>query len=190
VIEIYYQTNQKDKAIQYLKSNKINDMLLLGLYKEKKDYIKAAKLARKIYTRTKDYDMLAQIAMLEYEVLLQKRIKNKKKNKKKLRNIIANLKLALKKKANPSYYNYLGYIMIDNAMGTKQGIRYVQHALKKEPDNPYYLDSLAWGHYKLGECKKAKKIMKTVIEKLGTKDEEVRYHLKMLEQCKEQKYRK
>ena len=188
VVEIYIQTNKKEDAIKYLQKNNLNNLLLLDLYKEKKDYKKAVKLARKLYKKNKDVDLLAQIAMMEYELYITPtKVKSKKlnkKSKKKLRNIVANMKYVISKKETPSYLNYLGYVLIDNNLAIRKGIKYIKKSLKNDPNNPYYLDSLAWGYYKLGACKSAKKLMKKVVRQIGTENEEVRYHLHQINRCR------
>ena len=49
-------------------------------------------------------------------------------------------------------------------MDIKKGIKLVKEALLKEPNSPFYLDSLAWGYYKIGKCKEAKKIMNKFVK--------------------------
>ena len=67
---------------------------------------------------------------------------------------------------DPSVLNYLGYLLIDHDIDVKRGISLVKKALEKKPDNGYYLDSLAWGYYKLGELKKAKETQEKAIENI------------------------
>jgi hypothetical protein len=43
---------------------------------------------------------------------------------------------------------------------------------------------LAWGHYKLGECVDALRLIKQVESMIGTSEDEVRDHLKAIEKCK------
>ncbi len=60
--------------------------------------------------------------------------------------------------------NYLGYLYIDKNIDIKKGINLVKKALKINNSNPYYLDSLGWGYYNLGEYKKAEIYLKKAIE--------------------------
>ena len=85
---------------------------------------------------------------------------------------------------DPVYLNYLGYLMIDHDLGIKEGMQYVQKALDKQPESPFYIDSLAWGKYKLGECAEASRLIKKVEELIGTDEQEVREHIKAIQQCK------
>jgi hypothetical protein len=85
---------------------------------------------------------------------------------------------------DPIYLNYLGYLMIDHDLGVKEGMEYVQKALDKQPKSAFYIDSLAWGKYKLGECAEALRLIKQVESMIGTDEQEVREHIKAIQQCK------
>ena len=82
------------------------------------------------------------------------------------------------------YLNYYGYVLIDHDLDVERGIKLVTRALKQEPTNTFYLDSLAWGLYKLGKCQEAYKIMKRVIAKEGILQEsEIRMHWESIREC-------
>ena len=85
------------------------------------------------------------------------------------------------------YLNYYGYILIDHDVDVKKGMKYVQKALELQPETSYYLDSMAWGHYKLGECKKALKIIQKVRTLDGGDDPEVILHHEKIKKCKGKK---
>ncbi|MDB4257274.1 hypothetical protein N9818_00310, partial [Arcobacteraceae bacterium] len=86
-----------------------------------------------------------------------------------------------------SYQNYYGYLLIDYNINVQKGINLIKSALKTSPNNVAYLDSLAWGYYKLGECKKAFNIMEKVIIVTGLEDLEMKHHWNMIEECKKGK---
>ena len=66
----------------------------------------------------------------------------------------------------------------------KKGIELVELALQNEPNNFYYLDSLAWGYYKLKECKKAWDILKpTFADKKFANSSESKEHQKAIKAC-------
>ena len=93
---------------------------------------------------------------------------------------------ALKEGADDSLYlNYYGYTLIDHGLDIDRGIALVRRALKQQPKNPYYLDSLAWGLYKKGECAQAKKVMEEVIAAGKIKEPEIAMHRKKIESCAE-----
>ena len=77
---------------------------------------------------------------------------------------------------NATAHNYLGYMLIDNDLDVQAGIGYVQLALKREPKNPAYLDSLGWGHYKQKEYRKALNLLLQAARALPT-DPTLQEHL-------------
>ena len=85
--------------------------------------------------------------------------------------------------------NYLGYILIDHGIDLNNGIKYVDMALKLEPTSIYYLDSKAWGYYKLGKCEKAKKIIDKVIKLDNSNNTEVKSHFNSITKCMKKRKR-
>ncbi len=71
--------------------------------------------------------------------------------------------------------NYLGYSYILRDIDIDKGIELVKKALKYAPNNPAYLDSLAWGYYKKGKYNEALNIMLKVVNKIND-DPVVFYH--------------
>ena len=180
--EIYAYKKEFEKAEKLLKASNADDRLLLAIYKHTREYEKAARLAKRLYEETLDPLWLAEYGVLLYESA------PKKNDPKLLKQVIRNLSQAFKEGvSDPLYFNYLGYLLIDHDIDVKWGIELVKKALKVEPDSAFYIDSLAWGHYKLGECKKAYEEMKKVIEKLGTEDKEIRSHWEKIEKCRSRK---
>jgi tetratricopeptide (TPR) repeat protein len=179
--EIYAYEKKYEKAIELLESSKTDNRLLLAILKQTHKFKKAAKLAKKLYDESLDSVWLA-----EYGIMLFESAKNKK-DKKLLERVVDKLSRAIKEGLDePIYYNYLGYLLIDNDIDIKRGIKLVKKALKSEPDSAFYIDSLAWGYYKLGRCEEAYKLMKKVIKKLGSDDEEIKNHLKKIKKCRRQ----
>lgn len=163
-------------AIQFLEENKIYDIKLLTLYHQTKEYKKALALTRKLYRKTKDRNYLAQLAILVYESTDDKN--------KVLPNVVANFKLALKELDNHQYQNYFGYLLIDHDIDVKKGIFWVKKALEKDPKNIAYRDSLAWGYFKLKQCKTAEKIIDQLVLEVGLEDKELKKHYDMIKGCK------
>ncbi|MDD4224036.1 MAG: hypothetical protein PHD87_05560 [Candidatus Cloacimonetes bacterium] len=60
---------------------------------------------------------------------------------------------------NPGYCNDLGYSLLQRGEDLQEAARLIRHALVFEPDNIYYLDSLAWYHFLVGEFEAALKLM-------------------------------
>jgi predicted Zn-dependent protease len=177
IIQIYSYKREYVKLIDFLEANRIDDELLLQLYVSGKNYANASKLAFKLYKEDSDVAYLGQSAIYKYESY------KGKVPKKALYNVIANLENVVKKDKDTLYMNYLGYILIDHDVNVKKGMHYIREVLKKQPNSAYYLDSLAWGYYKLGHCKKAKKIMLKVMKLEGGDAAEVRAHLKKINRC-------
>jgi tetratricopeptide (TPR) repeat protein len=50
---------------------------------------------------------------------------------------------------NAEAYNDLGYMLADRGVNLPQSVSYIKHALKLQPNNGAYLDSLGWAYYKM-----------------------------------------
>ncbi len=179
ITELYLFKNEYKEAINYIISTGGNEDLLIEIYIAKKDYKKAYNVAKRFYEKSKNPKILAKLAILEYE-------KAKIKDKKLLKKVIEKFKKSLPflspfDKENSLYYNYYGYLLIDHDIDVKKGIEYVKKALELEPASIYYLDSLAWGYYKLKKCKKAYEIMDKIVDK--TNEKEIIDHYKKIKKC-------
>jgi hypothetical protein len=168
---------QKDikLAIKFLENNKLNDLKLLSLYKRTNQLKKALNLMKDLYKKTKYIDLLAQIAILEFEVAKDKR--------KVLQSVIKKFEDVLAVLDNHTYQNFLGYLLIDYDIDVRKGLGLVKKALKKSPNNIAYIDSLAWGQYKLKECKNALQNMKIVVDEIGLDDNEIKLHWEKIKEC-------
>ncbi|CAA6809055.1 MAG: Unknown protein [uncultured Sulfurovum sp.] len=180
IIESYLLNQQLEAAITYLEKTKKYLSLLYSLYMEKKSYIKANKLTKTLLKQTNDPRWYAESAISLYESLLDKN------NKVELQKVVDEFEQALNLgEKSPIYLNYYGYTLIDKNINVQKGLRIVKEALKKEPENTYFLDSLAWGNYKLNNCEKAYPIMKKVVEVEGLQEKEIIEHWNAIHQkCK------
>ena len=183
LISLYLYKKDYDNLISLLEKSHYDDNLLFELYISKNQNVKAYKLLYSLYEKTKNPKWLAEKAILTYEIAKDLNAVDKKV----LDRMASLFREAFKKGANsPMYYNYYGYTLIEHDMDIKEGIEYVKKALEKEPKNIFYLDSLAWGYYKIHNCKDAKKVMET-IKKMGPiKEDEILEHDKKIKECKEQ----
>lgn len=177
IIQIYAYKRDYIQLTSFLEESGADDDVLLQLYITAKNYDKAYKLADKLYKKSADINYLGQNAIYEYES------SGKKISKTTLEDVINKLEKVVAQTQDPLYYNYLGYILIDHDVDVKKGMRYVRKVLKDNPDSAYYLDSLAWGYYKLGQCKKAKNIIDKVLTLEGGDAPEVLDHVKAIESC-------
>ena len=181
IIKVYAYQKNYPKLVLFLEDCHCNDELLLQLYIDAKLYAKASVLSKKLYEKSFMPQYLAQSAIYRYESL------GDKIDKKSLDAIYKDLKEAVKADPKAVYLNYLGYLMIEHNMDIAKGVSYVQEALKQEKDSPYYLDSLAWGYYKLNKCKEAKSIMDQVVAKVGMDEPEIKEHVEAVNKCIKEK---
>ncbi len=184
IVQIYVYKKDYIKLMGFLQKSGSDDDLLLQVYINSKNYKKASALAQKLYIETDDINYLGQSAIFEYESY-----KNKN-NKEMQKSVIEKLKKVAVIDKNPLYLNYLGYLLIDHSIDIKEGMKYVRKALKVNGDSAFYLDSLAWGYFRLGECEKALKIIKKVQKLDGGDDPEVLEHVKAIKKCKKKKGKK
>ena len=66
---------------------------------------------------------------------------------------------------NADANNFLGYYLADKNEDLRRAKKFVIKALKVDPDNPAYLDSLAWIYYRQGSYRKAAKYIGRVLNR-------------------------
>ena len=129
------------------------------------------------YENTDNLDYLAQEAILDFEMAEDK---NSVVN-----SVVSKFEKVLENSSNHIYENYLAYILIDFDIDIEKGLVLVKKALEVEPDNIAYIDTLAWGEYKLKNCNEAYIQMKRVVDEVGLDDEEINIHWEKIKECKE-----
>ena len=184
IVQIYGYKKDYLKLIDFLEQSNIDDKLLLQMYTQVKNYKKAAPLAEKLYDNTLDISYLGQSAIFEYEA------SDDKEDSKMHKSVIEKLKNVILLQPKALYYNYLGYLLIDHSIDVKAGMNYIEKALEEYPESTYYLDSKAWGYYKLGKCWSAYSLMKKVIKMEGGQEKEVKDHYKEIKKCIKNKQKK
>ena len=172
----YLAKDNIEDAIKFLEVNSPEDVLLIALYQTSNKMDKAYALLNKLYLKTNNSDFLAQIAIMEFE-----RAENKSLV---INEVIIKLDKALKSIDNAVYDNYFAYLLIDYDKDIKKGLRLVKKALKVQPDNLAFIDTLAWGEFKLNNCLEAYTQMKRVVDKVGLDDEEIKLHWEKIKECK------
>lgn len=177
IIQIYSYKQDYSALTKFLEKSQSDDEVLLELYSSSKNYAKAYPLADKLYSKTFDINYLGQSAIFEYE-----NAKNKN-SKELLESVVKKLERVRKEGNQAIYLNYLGYILINHEIDVKKGLAYIETVLKEQPNSAYYLDSKAWGYYKLGRCIEAKSLMNRVVTLDGGDDPEVIFHLKKIDKC-------
>jgi len=179
IIDAYAYKRDIDGAIGFLEEKQAGEDILYELYKRKKLFNKAYLLIDRLYDEKKDARWIAEKGVLLFE-------KSEDKNDKKMiKEVIAYFEKAIDLGVDDSIYlNYYGYTLIDKEVDVKKGIKVIEGALKQQPHNTYYLDSLAWGYYKENKCKKAYEMMKRVVDEEGLNEAEIIEHWDAIQKCK------
>jgi tetratricopeptide (TPR) repeat protein len=77
---------------------------------------------------------------------------------------------------NTNALNYLGYLLATRGEQLDEAIGLVQRALKQEPDNGAYLDSLGWAYFRRGNLDDAEKYLSAAAKQLPG-NSEIQDHL-------------
>jgi len=171
IIYLYIELGEYDKALRFIKKYNLDERFKYLIYKTRFDALHTYKDAYRLYKVTHKDRYFFLYATYKFQ--------NSKKGILDIKNLIANLELLIKKERNPLYLNYLGYILIDYDINPKRGVELIKEALEYEPNSIEFLDSLAWGYYKLHKCKKAYDI----ISKLKVDDKDINKHKKIIRRC-------
>jgi len=82
-----------------------------------------------------------------------------------IKNALATMEKILKKDPNnASALNFIGYTLVERETDLKKGYELIKKALSIEPNNGYYLDSLAWYYYKIKDYKRAWEYIKKAVQ--------------------------
>jgi tetratricopeptide (TPR) repeat protein len=77
---------------------------------------------------------------------------------------------------NAGALNYLGYLLAVRGEQLDEAIALVQRALKEEPENGAYLDSLGWAYFRRGDLDEAEKYLAAAVKQLPD-NSEIQEHL-------------
>jgi len=179
IIDIYVYKRDIDGAISFLEKHEYKNILLYELYKMKKDFTKAIDLLDVLYKEEKDAKWLAEKGILVFENAKDK------DDKKMINDVLGYFEKAIALGNDDSIYlNYYGYTLIDKEVDIQKGMQIIQDALVQQPDNTFYLDSLAWGYFKRDNCAEAYRLMKRVVDEEGLEEKEIVTHWNAIKQCK------
>ena len=172
ILALNYYMDEGDykNAVRIVNKYNLNEEYLMYIYEEMKKYKKAALVALNLYIKTDDVKYL-----LKYTIFIYKASPNKQTAK----DVIKRLEYIKNYIKTPFVYNFLGYLLIDYNINPKKGLKYVQKAINLNPSNIDYIDSLAWGYYKLHKCKNAWDIIKSI----ESDDKTVLLHKKLIKRC-------
>ncbi len=164
--------------------------LLLDLFVAQNKFMEASLQAKRIYEENKDVRFLAWSVFYHYQT-------KKDFTQQEIQDIISNLRYAIQErmiqreanKENPNnedafFYNFLGYMLIEHDFDIQKGIALVKDALKIAPNSIAYIDSLAWGYYKLGDCTQAQNIFATIPREQIKQDQELKKHFDLIGRCR------
>ncbi|MBZ7979577.1 hypothetical protein AVBRAN12642_02895 [Campylobacter sp. RM12642] len=185
-MKLYEFTNNKD--ILYTITKKLLE------FNKKKELYEIAnlddELAYKVYFNLKEYKKLS-------EFLYQKAIKENNNSyliESYIYEMLDNPKefdyfkldeLVAKGGVAPNMLNIYAYTIIDEKIDIAKGIKLIQKALEQEPDNAYFLDTLAWGYYLINDCKNAQETMQKVLQNEDVLNEdEIKLHNQRINKCK------
>ena len=179
IIDAYVYKRDLDGAIVFLEADQSRNDILYELYKRQRYFSKALALVDKLYDEDKNSKWIAEKGVLLFEN------SEDKNDKKMIEDVISHFEKAIALGNDDSIYlNYYGYTLIDKEVNVKKGINVIENALIQQPDNMYYLDSLAWGYYKERDCDKAYQLMKRVVDEEGLEEAEIIEHWDAIKQCK------
>lgn len=80
---------------------------------------------------------------------------------------------------NATALNGMGYLLISEGRDTARALVYCRKAVEKKPENPAYLDSLAWAYFCLGYGAEAKDCVEKALA-LRPDAEEIREHARAI----------
>ena len=172
---VYVIDGKLDSALSLADEYDLNLEIVVDKYLFLKDYKNARAILKKLMDKKDDSFYYGILAIIDFEEAQDKESI--------LDSVIKNFQIALKDDDNPTFANYLGYLLIDYDIDINEGINYVKNALNIEPNNPAFLDSLAWGYYKLNQCEESLEIMNKIDKEILESEKEIKEHLEQIRKC-------
>ncbi|MGH7858998.1 MAG: tetratricopeptide repeat protein, partial [Candidatus Binatia bacterium] len=169
---VHQRDEKTDEAIEEIRQAlevKPDSTELLGflasLYREKKDYENAVSLLEKTIELEPENDKYWFTLGAVYD-----------EAKRKEDCIVAMQKAIAIEPKNAAALNYLGYTWAEMGVELDEAERLIRRALDLEPDDGFYIDSLAWVYYQRGDFDKAAQTLERAVE-LVDDDPTVTEHL-------------
>ena len=76
---------------------------------------------------------------------------------------------------NAQALNALGYTLVDRTQRAAEGMKLIEKAHALSPEDPFILDSMGWGYYRLGNLNESEKFLRRALA--GRPDPEIAAHL-------------
>jgi len=179
ILDVYAYQKDISGAIAFLEKHQVAKRTLYQLYKRQRLFDKAYALIDELYAEEGDARWIAEKGILLFEKA------EDKASYALIRQVLFYFEKAIGLGVDDSVYlNYYGYTLIDREIDIPKGIAILQDALRQQPENTYYLDSLAWGYYKTKQCQKAYELMERVVAEEGTDQPEILNHWDAIQKCK------
>lgn len=67
--------------------------------------------------------------------------------------------------SNPTALNNLGYFLVERNERLPEALAMIERAVRSEPDNASFLDSLGWAHFKIGNLEEAERYMTEAVKR-------------------------
>ena len=77
---------------------------------------------------------------------------------------------------NPTVMNFVGYTYVDQNIKLQKGLSLIKNAIELDPNNGFFIDSLGWAYYRMGEYKKSVTLLEKSVE-LEPMEAEITEHL-------------
>lgn len=68
---------------------------------------------------------------------------------------------------SPQLLNNLGYFLVEQDKSLAEALRLIERAVAAQPTNPFFLDSLGWAHFKLGDIAEAERHLDECVRRDG-----------------------
>ncbi|MBZ4672827.1 MAG: Tetratricopeptide 2 repeat-containing protein [Deferribacteraceae bacterium] len=171
---LLFVKKEYDKAVNYL--DKVEDTgkdieffrLKAAIYENNGDIEKAIAIVNEGLNKNPESEEL----LFTYAILKEK--------KKDYDEVVKTLKKLIEiNPKSPTYLNFLGYLYADMGINLDEAYDLIKSALKYEPNNAAYLDSMAWVLYKMKKYEEAYDYQRRAL-KISPEEKEMREHMQSI----------
>ena len=145
------------RYVERISDDAMRDLASAMIYQQERNYKKAMRLFMKLERQNPDN---AYLKMMVADMALHA-------GEKEVATQFIN-EMILKSENNPAFQNFIGYIWAERGINLDRAEKLIAAALKAEPDNYAYLDSMAWVQYQKKDYAKAKEFIFRALEKLDS----------------------